>query len=462
MDSTFLIAPMMMSYMMTTAPMALLVSGGEIDRERIARGVAQLSVMTMRSVMDVTYDDLVFDDRTGDFSVRGLEVTLPDEAGLPGCSFKIDAVTIVALDRPDTLSFASESDGIVVNPACAGPQGAIVQSMLGPDAMNVTHYSATTSYHIGQSSLDHSMLVETAAAGSVSMNTRLEGLHFKMGRYGDPLPAGEVAEVEVTIQDTDALRALLPVLGLDADPVAMATGAMGGILSEGGITDPERALIDSANAELGRVVENGGAVTLRSGAGVSVSFEQLMETNGPEDLVTLLQPVFSSALAGADNLISSDLLKKAISSPDDLSPEDQLRVAEALASGEGAPQSVEVAAALLKPLAESGNSKAALHFANLLHSQGSVDDPVADVAKLRLEARQFANGRGAPRNYGQALLLASLAAAGGDHSSQLLIERLSERFAGDDADVWNALKAEQAKKALSLWADGFGDGFSAQ
>ena len=89
--------------------------------------------------------------------------------------------------------------------------------------------------------------------------------------------------------------------------------------------------------------------------------------------------------------------------------------------------------------------------------------PEADVAKLRNAARQYAQGRGAPRNYGQAILLATLAAAGGDKSSGLLVERLSKRFIDDpDLDAWRALEAKQAESALQLWADGFGDGFGAQ
>ncbi len=507
MESALFIAPMMMSFMMSSvAPVALFAAGGDLDSERIARGVAQVSVMSMRSVMDMTYDDLVLNDRTGDFSIRGIEVTLPEVAGVPGCTVKVDAMTVIGLDRPDSLSFASEGDGIEVNPACAGEQSAIIQSMLGPDAMNVTHYSATTSYRIGHSSLEYSVLLETAAAGSISINTQLEGLHFELDNRGEPIPHGEVTQIEVTLQDTEALRALLPIFGLDADPVAMATGAMGGVLSEGGISDAERALIDSANTELARVIEDGGSVTLRSGQGVAVSFNEFIGTDGPEDLVELLKPVFSSALVGADNLISSEMLKRALAAPEDLSPNDQLRVAKALASGEGAPRSAAKAAALLLPLAEGGNSEAALNYASLLHGQGDdmsaaytyalaageagetgarnildriesdldletildlqasrVDgliEPTADVASLRNAARQYANGRGASRNYGHALLLATLAAAGGDHSSRLLAERLSAQFEKDeDVAIWETLKAAQAEKALSLWADGFGDGF---
>ena len=510
MDSAMIVAPMFMSYLLSSAaPFALLMGGADFNQERLARGAAQMTIMSLRSVMDVTYDDMLLDQRTGDFSVRGIEVTLPDAAGVPGCTIKIDALTLVSLDRPDALSIASEADGIEVSPACAGNQSAIIRSMLGPDALDVTHYEATTSYYIGQSTLDHSMLVETAVAGSISVNTRLADLYLNLDQGGDPIPAGKVTRAEVTVQDIDALRDLLPIFGLDADPVGIATGAMRQELSEDGISNAERAFLDSAEKELSRVMKDGGAVTLRSGRGAEASFEQLGETRGPEDLVKLMLPVFSSALVGADNLVPSALLKAALSAPDDLSAEDQIRVAEALATGEGAPLSRGTAAKLLKPLAEAGNPKAALGYARLLHQEGEdlsaaytyalaagkagasgarnvldriesdlplpmildiqaaeagdVLAPEADIAALRNRARGHAQGQGAARHYGQAILLGTLAAAGGDASAKLLIERLAARFENEeDAKVWSDLLTAQSEAALALWADGFGDGFGAE
>jgi len=264
MESALIGLPIVISSLMTTvAPMAIMMSGGEIDRERLARGVAQLAIVTARSVAEVTYDDMLLDDRTGDFSIRGLEVTLPEAAGVPGCKFTVDALTIVSLDRPDALALSSEADGIEIAPACAADQAPMILSLLGPEALNVTHYSATSSYHIGDSSFDYSVLFETAAAGSVSVNAEIERLHFEIPDKGDPIPAGEITQLEITMQDTDALLALLPVLGLDGDPVAMATGTMTGVLSQDGISDEEQALIDTANVELGRVLKGGGGIGFR-------------------------------------------------------------------------------------------------------------------------------------------------------------------------------------------------------
>lgn len=505
-----IVGPMVMSYMMSSvAPFAMLTAAGDFDRETLARGMAQFMVVSLRTAVDIRYDDMLLDDRTGDFSVRGIEITLPEAAGLPGCTVTVDALTLVALDRPNVLAMSSESDGITIDPACAAGQGPMIMSLLGPDALNLTHYSATTSYHLGSSSLNYTMLVETAAAGAISMNATIEGLHMEFNGSGDPEPSGEITQVELTLQDTDALRELLPILGLDADPVAMAAGTMSNALSQDGISETEQALIDSANTELSRLVKDGGAVTLRSSPGIAVTFQQLQEVQAPEQLVELLRPVFSSALVGADNLIPSSLLKSAMTAPGDMSAEDQLRVATALATGEGVPRSLAMAVAMLKPLAEAGNADAALRYASLLHEQGDdnkaayrqalaagaggatgarnvldriesdlslaeiiemqgsvsgpLETPAADVAALRNAARQFAQGQGEPRNYGQAMLLATLAGAAGDHSSKLLVERLSKRFAQDeDVALWRALEAERAAAALTLWTEGYGDGFAAQ
>ena len=508
MDSAMIVAPILMSYLLSSAaPFALLMGDTDVNQERLARGAAQMTIMGLRSVMDVTYDDMLLDQRTGDFSMRGIELKLPDAAGLAGCTVKIEALTLVSLGREDALSFASEADGITVNPVCAGDQSAMIRSMLGPDALNVDHVSATTSYHLGQSSLDHSMLLETVAAGSVSVTVRAEGLHLSADQYGETIPAGQLTRAEISLQDTDALRALLPIFGLDANPVGMATEAMTGVLSVGGISNAERELVESAELELTRVVEDGGSVTLRSGRGASASFEQLVDTKGPGDLVALLRPVFSSALVDADNLVPSDMLKAAMTAPDAMSAVDRLRIASALSTGNGVPRSRAVAASLLRPMAENGNAEAALQYAELLHAEGedlgaayryalsagmsgakgardvldriegalslpmilelqeaaagALTTPDADIAVLRNSARRYANGQGVSRHYGHAILLASLAAAGGDHSARLLAERLAVRFdTEDDAPVWSALHAKQAEAALAMWIDGYGDGFS--
>jgi len=208
--AAMIVAPMIMSYMMSSAaPMAMFLSVADVDRERIARGVAQMAIVGARTFADVRYDDILLDEKSGDFSLRGLQVTLPDAAGVPGCTITVEALTVVAMPRPDALSFASEADGIDINPACAAEQGPMILAMLGQDAFKVDHYSATTIYDLKDSSLDHAMIFETAAAGSVSANARLEGLHMQMDEYGDPMPHGEITSLELTVQNIDALKQLM-------------------------------------------------------------------------------------------------------------------------------------------------------------------------------------------------------------------------------------------------------------
>jgi TPR repeat protein len=511
MESMALImAPMMISNMMyTAAPLALMMNAGDVDSEMLARGGAQLAIMGARSFMDVTYDDILLDEKSGDFSLRGLEITLPDAAGVPGCTVTVAALTVVSMKRPDALSFASEADGIDVSPACAAQQAPMILAMLGQDAFKADHYSATTIYNLKDSSLDHAMIFETAAAGSVSANARLEGLHLQLDEYGDPMPRGEITSLELTVQNTDALRELMPVLGLPGDPTAMVGGLLGDALSADGISDEEQALIDSAQSQIGRVLKDGGGLTLRSGPGASVSFAELEDTSGPEDLVPLLNPIFTAALPGADNLIPSTLLASALKTDSDLGAAERMRVAEALATGNGAPRSMAKAMEIYRVLADDGDATAMLRYAELLadnlgdnntaytyalragaagagearsvldrierslaltevlgiqtDTAGEMPAPTADIASLRDAARGYANGSGTARHYGQAMLFATLAAAGGDRSSALLLERLSSRFAGDEqAERWTALQAEQSEKALQLWSEGFGDGFAEQ
>lgn len=511
-SAAFMIAPMMMSYMMTVAPLALLVNNDAVPKERLARGAAQMAIMGARAAADVSYGDLILDERSGDFSIRHLRIALPESFGVKDCVIEVAAVTLVSLNRPNALAFSTEGDGLKVAPSCAGEDGGVAIAMLGPEAFSADHFSSTSVYDLGSSSLDSSVVLETVAAGSVALAARLEGLHLEQDASGgEPNPAGRLTDVSVTVDDVETLRELLPMLGVQGDPVAMITGAMQQALALGGLSDDEKALIDSATSELGRVMKDGGAVTLRSAPGAEASFAEMERTNGPEDMVPLLKPRFSSAIVGPDILVSSERLSLAQSNPDDLEPAQRFAVANALATGIGAPRSASLAASLLEPMAADGNAEAALAYARLLHSAsddpnaayryallasagnapgawGTLDrieadmsleavlelqaaipkepgmvEPSTDVADLRERARNFATGRGVARDYRAATFLALLASAAGDRASAMLLERLDGRFEDEeDVETWRAMQAEQSEEAVTLWASGFGNSFAAQ
>lgn len=508
-SAAFMIAPMMMSYMMTSvAPMALLMNE-DFPKERFIRGAAQMAIMGARSAADVTYGDLILDERSGDFSIRDLRIAIPESAGVKDCVIEAASVTIVSLDRPNALAFSTQGDGLSVAPSCGGEEAGVAVALLGPEAFNADHFASTSVYDLGSSTLDSTLVLETAAAGSVSVSAKIEGLHLQQRPGADPIPAGRLTDVSVTVEDIETLRELLPMLGANGDPVKMAAGGLTQALSKDGISDEEQALIDSAQAEIARIMQDGGSITLRSAPGASASFAEIEQTGGPEDMVPLLKPAFSSAIIGPERLVSAERLKLAQSEPGDLDPAQRLDVAKALASGVGAPRSPALAASLLEPLAADGDAEAALAYADLLAEtsedanaayryalmaaagnakgawstldrietglplesilelqaampkQAAVSEPKADVAELRTKARAFATGRGVARDYRLAALFALLASAAGDRASAMLLERLEARFDGeDDAAAWRALQAKQSEQAVALWTGGFADAFA--
>lgn len=507
-----MMAPIMLSSMLTTvAPVALIMGSDAFTKERIARGAAQFMIVSARAAVDITYGDLIFDERSNDFSIRDLRIELPEASGVKDCVIEIGAITIVSLDRPDALAFSTEGDGLSIAPSCFGQEGAMATTILGPEALNADHFSSTAVYHLGSSTYESTLLLETAAAGSVTLSTRMEGLHLEAQATGDPLPAGRITEVEITIQNTDNLRKLVPMLGAGDDTTGMMIAQLEAVLGADGLSEDDNALLESARSELARVMADGGAITLRNAPETEISFRQLERTNGPEDLVPILKPRFSLSPIAPDILVSAERLKVARSAPGNLDAAERLMVAKAVASGVGAPRSAALASALLEPMAAEGDAEAALEYARLLH--GTSDDvsaayrfaleagaasvpgawstldriesdlpmeaildlqgelasvakpfePVSDIAVLRSAARDYATGRGVTRDYRQALFLALLAGAAGDRASTVLQERLAGRFDDEDSqEAWRALEAEQSQRALDLWADGFGDTFTAQ
>lgn len=483
-----------------------MMGGGEVDEGRIARGIAQVSVVFSRIAADVTYESLAYDERTGEFTVQGLRIGIPETYGINGCEITAVRYIVSPLGREDVFSYTESAEGVEIAPACMGEQGDVALALLGPDATKIDRYSSTGSYEIGSSTFRTSTLLDTAAAGAINIAATIEGVHMAIDPiFGEPSPRGRITDAEITLQDTDALRELLPVLmGDGPDPVTMATGAMEQILSEDGISGEERALIDSAEAELTRVIEQGGPLTVRMRPGTEVSFAALGATGGPEDLLALMNPRFSRSILPEENNVPAALLKAALDAPGDMSAEDRMTVARAAASGEGLPRAPQLALGLLEPLAAEGDPEASLMRARLLHQQGDAEaayaaalsaatagaqgagslldrierelsveavlaiqgeaagevEAPADVAALRTMAFDMANGDGMARDYEGALRMALLASAAGDRSAGFLVERLRRRYAEaeeEDAGAWDALVSRASDEALQIWAAGLGD-----
>ncbi|MCY3876518.1 MAG: hypothetical protein OXF88_19790 [Rhodobacteraceae bacterium] len=231
--------------------------------------------------------------------------------------------------------------------------------------------------------------------------------------------------------------------------------------------------------------------------------------DSPQNLIAMLRPKVSNVPLAFHSIIPPADMNAALA--DGANPDDAIRmkIGKALLTGLGAPRSIDDGASLLLPLAESWSGEAAAMLAKAYESVGRDEEAyemalialasgdlsalavadeleqriplvkilnmqddvnnrwpgttdfraefdaavaVGDVGSIREHAAAASIGRGLPRSYSAAYMLATLAAAGGDRSAANLRDRLDHRFGGKMH--WQSAAREAAAAALGIWING--------
>lgn len=496
-------ASIVATLMGSVAPI-FMMQGMDIAPERIARGAIHVLVLGARSAVDLQYEGLVYDERSMGVSLRGVTVAPPTEMGLTDCILTAEALSLTPAIAEDSVGLHVETDGLSAAPACAQDIGMIAAAMFGPQALGADRASIDLDYAMGRSALSISAYLQTAQTGTVDLAVAMSGLHTDLDEEGGETLGGTLDAFEVTVDNLDRLRDMLPMLGVADDPATEATSMLREGLGDIADSEAGQAFIDSAKVEIARFVEDGGALTIRMTADDPVPLSALMATAGPEETIPLLEPVLAARPEAGEALYVWDTIDAMEGDFETLSGERKREIAQAFAAGRGVPRSDEMALALYTDLAEEGDAEAALAAALLiaeadtgrayalaldagasdargarlaldriestmaldavLRAQGSSAEggdagPVGDPATLRSLARDAFDGQGARRSYRDALLYASLAAAAGDRASKQLYDRLVDRFDGEEG--WSDTVREVSGRALRMWtAGGVGAAFA--
>ena len=187
----------------------------------------------------------------------------------------------------------------------------------------------------------------------------------------------------------------------------------------------------------------------------------------------------------------------------------RMNIGAALLTGDGAPRSIEAGARILLPLATNWSGEAATILARAYQSVGRNEDAYemaliavasgdrsalvvadeleqqiplveimttqddvsdrwpgtadfdaainaavadGDAGAIARHAHAASVGRDLPRSFSTAYMLATLAAAAGDHGADKLRDRLDRRFGGDT--YWQAAAGEASEEAMTFWVDG--------
>lgn len=476
------------------------------------------AVMTLRSFVDVTYDQISVEPGTNQVVISGM--TLYPE--LPWDPDAACEVTVERLSSSDVLSFETlqtglELSGVGVGAACLDPQVAGMLGSFGYDGVTVEHASLSLAYNLPDSSAQLEINASVKDAADVSVAADFDYLWFRipLEGYGDPIPVAQLAQAEISIENKGVWERVEPMVGAqmgDLNAIPMMAGQMiPQALAGGGSPSPAVvALAENVQTELARFLTDKDRLVVTAAPEGGVWLDETI-FDDPNNMIDALQPKLSAATSALRSIVPPAEMAAALA--DGANPDDatRMKIGKALLTGIGAPRSVEDGGEMLIPLARNWNGEAAalvadaagdfgeykigyemaliamaqgvasaastaddlegeLSLADVLAAQkevsnnwpggseieGQFTQAIADgnIGTIRALANGAAVGRKMPRDYETAYALATLGAAAGDRASAALRDRMDRRFNSIDLETWKKTSSKAASDALSVWNDG--------
>lgn len=490
-----------------------------LDTGRMAEQVAELALASMRAGARVEYESVTYDPRAGALGVTGLVV----DAGSGAARIERLDITGVSKDQPIDVRIAFQGLDAPASALELPPPAQIQFALLGIDRLQ------------GDGAIDLAYVLETSSAriegelemtgvGRIGLEALFEGLRLDPKR--DHEPAGALARLALAFENGGALEAIGPSFGIDPDDPSAGrelaralSEQLVAALSDGAAPLPAfEETGEAVESALSRFFEDGDSIAVTLTPEPPLDFAELERleamTASARDRARLLDRL---GLALAAKPVSAAPVVTTLALPAGAPLAQRLAVAEALATGTGAPRDPDAALDILAPPAEAGDPHAAAAMAKILLERGraedlrpaysllllgmaaGVDGAAASAAKLAaslpagalLEAEAAAretydvsveameelraaaangdatamrrlaialdDGRLTLRDTPSAYRWALLGAAAGDAAASRLRDRIAGRFAhgaAQDRETWSAMLAEAAAEATALWMNG--------
>ena len=346
-------------------------------------------------MIDFTYQDTTFDPYTNRSTVSGVVVrpTLPWDHGRQ-CQIMVERLSVSGSDLGDWDRITSRMELIGVNAplACLPPEavGAVA-------VMELTNFSADRvfvdiDYRMSSSAMRVNVHMSLPDLAAVTAN--LDFAYVAIHEDGDEPVTLELQHAAVTLDDMGlwkkAKKSMPPEMTQpDTAALIAARGLTELFIDMNQSSAPKKrpqldlaqaAFVKLAAAQVQQFVAKPGTFVIETALEQPVRLNE-RTFDDPVRLFTVLKPVVAGLPASRQQIVPTSMLKAALTAPASLSNRDKLRVGQALVSGIGAPRALTKGQALLKPLADAGNGKAALALSVSLRS----DDPEA-AYRLALNA----------------------------------------------------------------------------
>jgi hypothetical protein len=503
----------------------------------VQAGLAHYGLLALRTAVDLSYESVTVDPRTGDTVINGLTFypRMAWESETP-CVVTVERVAVADLSGQASLESMVQISGITVPPECVEPQTAALLQGFGYPELVVTGASLRFGYDLPSAEADLEVNAAIADAGELNLTAAFDYLSLRAENLGDLedgvaalgegsaeaalRPVAHLRSAELSFENRGVWKRVEPFLQTQMQGELSGLPQLVSQLLLQALVRPERSptaaetdFAADVGEEVARFLEekNRLVLTVAPEGGVLLNAALL---DDPSRLVAALEPRVSARPEARAGILPPDALSAALSGGGELDAETRLRAGEALVTGIGAPRAPAEGRALLEPLAEDWQPRAALLVARaqaeagetpaayamalramageaegatglvdrlearlgaeaLLDAQeaalegwpgrGAWEDRLAaaqaegDVLALRRLAFDASVGRGMPRSYARAYFAASLAAAAGDRGAAALRGRLDARFRGADGTAhpaWAETADAAAAEALAAWTEG--------
>jgi TPR repeat protein len=479
----------------------------------LVEGLAQMVILGGRAGADVRYDALVYDSRSGTFSIEGLRVA--SEQG----AFELGAARFSSIDSDAPIvDLRVAFDGLVVDPNNfpLPPEIGTQAALLGVETL-VADGALEVSYDIQNSDAAAILTLDIDQLGRLAIAVDLTGLYVDQSGP-DPIPNGALSGASVSFENQGAMAVVLRTMGMAE--VDEATAAQMGQIAG------QQALAMLSGADLGQQntpspaaqafatnIEDAIARFLIDGDSIAVSIapEQPVPLTDLQRLVQRLDAAASDI--GARTAMLALLNPRIQAVPVALSPViadlgdgPLIARAEALITGLGAPRNFAKAIKILAPAATAGDAEASLLLSEAYETRGEPGDlakayaaalkaekggadgaraavaaiaailplkamlavekaafdknaldelqsaaGTGDASAMRRLAQAYERGEGVARNIAEAYRWSILAAAAGDQAGLRLRDRVATRFvhAHDDEQALWA-RTRKAIEAAAL------------
>ncbi|MEM8622941.1 MAG: hypothetical protein AAGG47_05400 [Pseudomonadota bacterium] len=352
--------------------------------------IVQTGLGLLRSGIELTYDGVSSDPRSGELAVSGLRLRpkLPHDTGRD-CEIGIARLTLADGGRFDRVDGLLSLGGVTVPAACLEPGPAAMASTFGYSVIEAENVAIEVAYDFASSALTLDIVASVARAADVTVAADfdyfwLQGVALDQEMSEDAVEDAEPVAIlrgaEITLENRGLFEALEPLIGQQlGDPAAVPALVQAGliqVLSGEGTRTPtaeELAFVEELSGEVGRFVADRDrlVVTLAPEAPVRLT-EEMFED--PAAIVAALAPSAGSAPAARSAILDPALLSQLGEDADALDPATRLAVGRALVTGIGAPRALDAGIALLAPMAEAGDGAAALLVAEAAAAAGETED----------------------------------------------------------------------------------------